>query len=368
MATRVEGASMAASTRRPATGPRWNQRPPGSNWGDFGPDDQRGRLNLLTSAQVRKGVAEVREGIPFCLSLPLDLPGGNLLNPRRFPPVLRPTMRNGKPNLNYRMADDDPSVSDVMNDDAVILHTQYSTQWDSLCHVGQLFDADGDGIAEPVYYNGFKPGIDIIGPLNPEGAGATGRVDAVATSHARALGIENMAETSVQGRGVLIDLRAHYGDGRTLVGYEQLMRAMQADGVVVEHGDMVCLHTGFAQRVLEMRGTPDAHVLEHACAVLDGTDARLLDWITDSGLAVLCADNYAVEAFPAARRGADCCTLAPLHEHCLFKLGVHLGELWQLTPLAGWLRQHGRSRFLLTAPPLRLPGAIGSPVTPVATV
>ena len=70
----------------------------------------------------------------------------------------------------------------------------------------------------------------------------------------------------------------------------------------------------------------------------------------------------------AARRGADCCTLAPLHAHCLFKLGVHLGELWQLTPLAGWLRQHGRSRFLLTAPPLRLPGAIGSPVTPVATV
>lgn len=76
------------------------------------------------------------------------------------------------------------------------------------------------------------------------------------------------------------------------------MRAMQADGVVVAHGDMVYLHTGFAQRVLEMGGTPDAHVLEHACAVLDGTDA----WITDSGLAVLCADNYAVEAFPAARR------------------------------------------------------------------
>lgn len=139
MAARVEGTSMAASTRRPATGPRWKQRPPGSNWGDFGPDDQRGRLNLLTPEQVRKGIAEVREGIPFCLSLPLDLPGGNLLNPRRFPPVLRPTMRNGKPNLNYRMADDDPSVSDVMNDAAVILHTQYSTQWDSLCHVGQLF-------------------------------------------------------------------------------------------------------------------------------------------------------------------------------------------------------------------------------------
>ena len=57
-----------------------------------------------------------------------------------------------------------------------------------------------------------------------------------------------------------------------------------------------------------------------------------------------------------------------LHEHCLFKLGVHLGEFWYLSELAGWLREHGRSRFLLTAPPLRLPGAVGSPATPIATV
>lgn len=58
----------------------------------------------------------------------------------------------------------------------------------------------------------------------------------------------------------------------------------------------------------------------------------------------------------------------PLHELCLFKLGIHLGELWYLHDLAAWLRNAGRSRFLLTAPPLRLPGAVGSPVTPVATV
>jgi hypothetical protein len=39
-----------------------------------------------------------------------------------------------------------------------------------------------------------------------------------------------------------------------------------------------------------------------------------------------------------------------------------------LSPLAQWLREHRRFRFLLTAPPLRLPGAVGSPLTPVATV
>ena len=41
---------------------RWIHRPPGSTWGDFGPDDQLGRLNLVTQEKVRQGVAEVREG------------------------------------------------------------------------------------------------------------------------------------------------------------------------------------------------------------------------------------------------------------------------------------------------------------------
>src|SRR5690349_8128623 len=137
---------------------RWKQRPPGSTWGDFGPDDQCGRMNLLTPEKVLQGVAEVREGLAFNLSLPLDFPGGNKLNPRRFPPVLRPTLRNGKPNLNYQLRGDDPACTDVICDDLVIMHLQYSTQWDSLAHVGSLFDADGDGQPEAVYYNGFRAG------------------------------------------------------------------------------------------------------------------------------------------------------------------------------------------------------------------
>jgi hypothetical protein len=57
----------------------------------------------------------------------------------------------------------------------------------------------------------------------------------------------------------------------------------------------------------------------------------------------------------------------PLHELCLFRLGIHLGELCWLSELAEHLRRVGRSRVLLTAPPLRLPGATGSPLTPIAT-
>jgi len=37
---------------------RWKNRPEGSNWGEFGPDDERGRLNLITQEKVLQGVAE----------------------------------------------------------------------------------------------------------------------------------------------------------------------------------------------------------------------------------------------------------------------------------------------------------------------
>lgn len=346
---------------------RWKLRPDGSNWGDFGPDDQLGRLNLLTPDKVREAAREVQEGITFCLSMPLDRPGGNVMSPSRHPPVLRPTLRNGRPRVNYRVADDSAGATDLICDDAAILHTQYSTHWDAFSHCGFMFDADDDGIPEPLYYNGFRAGVDIVGTSDPAEAGAVGTFEARSTISARALGIENMAARCVQGRGVMIDLFRRVGERREAIGYDALMRVIEQDRVQVEPGDMVCLHTGHADLLMRNYGRVDAELAHNRCAALDGRDQALLRWITDSGLAVLIADNFAVEAFPA-RGQSGCCANAPLHEHCLFKLGVHLGELWHLTPLAAWLRAAGRHRFMLTAPPLRLPGATGSPATPIATV
>ena len=34
--------------------------------------------------------------------MPLDYPGGNVLNPRRHPPQIRPSVRGDKPNWHYR--------------------------------------------------------------------------------------------------------------------------------------------------------------------------------------------------------------------------------------------------------------------------
>ena len=126
--------------------------------------------------------------------------------------------------------------------------------------------------------------------------------------------------------------------------------------------------TGFAQALLEMNKEPDVKTLFATTSALDGRDVRLHQWVTDCGAVALIADNYGVESVPPRPCMDDFCAMLPLHAHCLFRLGCYLGEMWYLTELADWLRANKRSRFMLTAPPLRLPGAVGSPATPVATV
>jgi kynurenine formamidase len=333
---------------------RWRIRPEGSTWGDWGDDDQLGRLNLIGEEQVLKGVAEVKTGKTFCLSLPLDYPGGQVINKVRKPPILKPVIRNNEPYFNYQWNKLNPNHLDIGSDDQVLLFTQYSTQWDSLAHRGKLFDVNGNGSLVPVYYNGFRAGEDIV--LNEEN-----------TSCAKALGIENMAVHGLQGRGVLVDLFSAYGEfPRKEVGYDDLMRIMEKDKVVIESGDILCVWTGLDQMIMRMKGNPDDSI-NRACAVLDGFDKKLLKWIEASGVAAIASDNLAVEA--VGKTVPECWnTNLPLHELCLFRLGVHMGELWYLAELAQWLKASNRSRFLLTAPPLRLIGAVGSPVTPVATV
>lgn len=340
----------------------WKKRPEGSNWGDFGENDQIGRMNLLTPGHRLRGIREVREGMAFTLSLPLDFPGGNELSPYRKPPRLFTEDRGGAPYYNYKLSCLCEDFIDLATDDSVLLHTQYSTQWDALSHFGAQFDLDGDGVEKGCYYNGFRAGVDLLPPGKGNGP------------YARALGIENLAMAGVQGRGVMVDLHRIHGRKRVAVGYDELMRTMDAQDAHLEAGDFLVVHTGWAQAVLDMNKSPDGVALRHdLCAVLDGNDPKLLKWIDDSGLVAICADNFAVEDVYRFEPGGNPATgkrrtSMPLHHLCLFKLGIHLGEMWYLTDLAAWLAANKRSSFLLTAPPLRLPGSVGSPTTPIATV
>jgi hypothetical protein len=343
------------------SGQRWSVRPDGSNWGDFGPDDQVGRLNLITPERRRAAAAEVREGIAFCLSLPLDCPRVPL-NPRRFPPQMGFSMRGEDPAMNYPYGRLFPGTNEVVCDDKVTLSLQYSTQWDALCHMGYICDATGE--VEVTYYNGFRGREHVKGPVDY----LHGRAPLEGPYGARALGIERIAETGLQARGVMIDLHAHVGLEPVAVGYERLMRVMEADKVEVEPGDVVCFRTGFDRALLADYTGSAAPLDPHRSAGLDGFDDRLLRWIDDCGAAALVSDNDAIELSPDFARATSQGIRVPLHHHCLFKLGIPLGELFLLSELADWLRANGRSRFLFTAPPLRLPGAVGSPVTGVGTV
>ena len=193
---------------------RWKNRPEGSNWGEFGEDDQIGRMNLLTPQHRLRAVREVSEGIVFPLSLPLDYPGGNVLTEFRKEPRLLYEKRGQSYNFNFQLSNNCACFSDVVCDDAVLLYTQYSTQWDGLGHVGAMFDADGDGVPEKVYYNGYRGGLDLIGPD-----------DSDQPAGAKKLGIENMARAGIQGRGVMLDLEILHGRERVSIDYDALMRS-----------------------------------------------------------------------------------------------------------------------------------------------
>lgn len=346
---------------------RWGRRPDPSTWGDFGDDDGIGRINLLGPDKVLEGIREVREGRTFSLGLPLNLPGGRVLNNKRRPPITRPTIRDHSPNVNCALERWTPEATDVVNDDVLVLHTQYSTHWDALAHVGALFDADGDGEREIVYYNGFRGGVEVLGPESVEDCGIPG-AEGESTSDLGAVGIGSMADHPVQGRAVLVDLARHMGTGHQLVRFSDIEEIIDADGIEVRQGDIVLFHTGYTQMLVDCAGDPDPDLVHAYGAALDGRDPALLEWITDSGIAAIAADNYAVERHPSAAGGPGPHALLPLHEHCLFKLGIPLGELWYLSDLAAHLAGEQRSAFLLSAPPLHLPGASGSPLNPIATV
>ena len=200
----------------------------------------------------------------------------------------------------------DPKYVDVWADDVVTLSLQYSTQWDSLAHVGAEFDADGDGVEEAVYYNGYRAGEDLVGPKD-DAAGDGGRH----RCFARHLGLEHMAATGVQGRGVLVDLAHHLGHDWRGVDRKTLEEIMAADNVVVEPGDMLLLHTGFATEILRWNRNPDPVKIHTLCSYLDARDPSLLEWIADSQISALVADNYAVEGMVGKDRDEQPALLPP---------------------------------------------------------
>ena len=76
----------------------------------------------------------------------------------------------------------------------------------------------------------------------------------------------------------------------------------------------------------------------------------------------MAADNLMVENPVSAVDGA----ILPMHMLCLRDMGLMLGEYWDLTALPPTARPTASTNSNLIAPPLRVTGAVGSPVNPIA--
>ena len=289
-----------------------------------------GRLRSRRSARAAQsdhageGTAaalEVREGRSFCLSLPLDRPGGNYHDLQRRAPRLQPMVRNGRVKYNLHANADHP---DVFSDDAVLLYSQFSTHWDALAHVGSMFDADGDGGRGSALLQRLSRGRRDRGRR----AGGGGRRSRDVLPVPTALGIERMAEAGVQGRGVLVDLRRAFGDARRAVGYDDLMRTMRC-----------------AERGRRERGHPvPAHRPNRGAArarrAAGGALRSTICSVISTGATNACCSGSTTAAWrrlprttspskPCRRRAArPGRAYERLHELCLFKLGIRAGELW----------------------------------------
>jgi len=78
---------------------------------------------------------------------------------------------------------------------------------------------------------------------------------------------------------------------------------------------------------------------------------------------VLAMDNIAVEVEPFEEPYEH---VYPLHARLIRDLGLTLGEVWWLEDLADTCAELNRYEFFLSAPPLNVTNASGSPANPVA--
>jgi kynurenine formamidase len=136
---------------------------------------------------------------------------------------------------------------------------------------------------------------------------------------------------------------------------DDLSAAAQAQDTAVQPGDVVLIRTGQLRRF--RAGGAAAYA-----GAEPGIGLACCGWLRDHDVAATASDNHGMEVLP----GEDPAQFLPVHSVLIRDLGMPLGEIWDLEALAADCAQDGRWRFFLTAPVLRVAGAVGSPVTPIA--
>ena len=166
------------------------------------------------------------------------------------------------------------------------------------------------------------------------------------------LGVENVG--TLMTRGVLIDVAALKGvdmlPDRYEITVDDLQQALDRQGVALEPGDAVLIHTGWG-----VLWDSDA---ERFMASNPGIGVAAAEWLIAHDPMLLGADNQPVEVSP----NPDPEISLPIHQMALVVHGIHLVERMRLDELAA----AGVHEFAFVVQPLKIEGATGSTVAPVA--
>jgi kynurenine formamidase len=305
-----------------------------NTWGTWGADDQKGSANYITAERVVAAAGLIQKGKSFSLAIPIDAQGP--VHPTRMNPHHTMVLTGA----DYAAGGDVPLGFGMYQfaDDYIYMALQGSTQWDGLSHAWY-----GDTL-----YNGVPQAAIRTSPT----AGGANK-----------LGIENVRESLI-GRGVLIDVVAYKG-GPLPSGYSirraDLEGALAKQGTEVKPGDMVLVRTAVVPAFYKLEGAvARAQFWEKPHA---GLASDVVPWVKEKQIAAIAADNIALERMP---NEDDSNHMAPLHGNLLRDLGVYIGEIWWLEDLAKDCAADGRYEFFLAAQPLHIPGAVGTPLNPVA--
>ena len=300
-----------------------------SNWGRWGTDDERGTLNYITPEIIREASALVQTGKAISLQCPLDGNGPQTGAFGRVNPVHQ-MVATGTDHLAGKQTYSDDPLRWGFADDSLFLYLQGGTQWDALGHVFR----DGK------MYNGFSAGE-------------------VSSHGARRCGVEKMP--TIVSRGVLLDIplltgRQALEPGEAILP-EHLDAACGAQGIDVRPGDVLIIRTGDMGR---RRGRPGWD--GYSAGDAPGLSILTAPWLHERRIAALASDTWGVEVRPNELPG----TFQPLHLILLVRMGLLVGEIWDLDALAADCAADGRYEFFFVGPPLLIPGAVGSPLNPQA--
>lgn len=198
--------------------------------------------------------------------------------------------------------------------------------------------------------------LDALGHVTQNGQGFGG-IDTAALS----AGLDGLSQNGIDAvdpiirRGILLDFVA-FSNGDVTADHaitaDRIGELLEHDQLRIESGDCVLVRTGWSRHwnspsdfMGQETGTP-------------GIDVSAADYLCDHGAFLIGGETSVVEHQPQGSHDL------PVHMRALSDRGVHLLENLALTKLA----KTGARTFLFVCLPLRLKGASGSPVRPVAVL